>query len=329
MIQRRTLAAGLVMAHTARAQTRRAAIGLLMPYPADDALLRRRVGALREALDRLGWSSARGTVFEEHWTGDDPAAIRRAAEALVRSGVDIIVTTGSRVVPVVQRATAAIPIIFVGTSDPVGQGFVASMTRPGGNTTGFAQLELRDGTSPMVGKQAELLRELLPGLRRLGLMFNPQNPAVTFHARSFAEISEKLGVAAALIPVAGPAEIEQACAAFAGLPMPGAMVLPSDLTLLGQRDAVVAAMARHRLPAIYADESFVQMGGLASYAADRLALFRRAAGYVDRILRGDRAGELPVQMPTAYALWLHLATARQLGIEVPASLLARADEVME
>jgi putative ABC transport system substrate-binding protein len=329
-----SLLAGLALpAAPALAQRpgRRARIGLLMPYAEDDVVVRRRVAAFRTALTGLGWSEARNLDVIERWPGDSLDAVRAAAAELVARDVEVILTTGSRVVPIVQRATRTIPIVFVGTSDPVGQGLVASLMRPGGNTTGFSQLELSDGASPLVGKQVELLRELLPGLGRLGLMFNPENPAAAFHQRSFRMIGETLGVASTLAPVRGPDDMAAAIAAFADAlgTARGAMVLPSDLSLLGHRGGVVAAMARHGLPAIYADESFVEIGGLASYSADRLDLFRRSAIYVDRILRGERAGDLPVQMPTNYALAINLATARALCIEVPATVLARAELVVD
>jgi putative tryptophan/tyrosine transport system substrate-binding protein len=329
MIGRRAFSAGLLslVAMRAEAQARRR-IGILMPYAADDQLMQGRVGAFRLALDKLGWTADRTLDVEERWVTDDLGRVRQAAAELASLRLDAILTTGSRVVPLVQQAVGVTPIVFVGVSDPVGQGMVTTLSRPGGNITGFSLLEFDGERSPLMTKLFEIMRDLAPGLKRAAIMFNPQNPAHRFHARTFQEIARQLGVDAVEARIGGLPDVEPAIAAFAAQPN-GVMLLPSDLTLLAHRAPIVAAMARHRVPAIYSDRSFVESGGLCSYSADRTDMFARSADYVNRILRGERAADLPVQQPTRYELVLNAATARELGINLPLATLARADEVIE
>jgi len=303
-------------------------IGVLMPYSADDAVTQARLAGFRVTLAGLGWVNGASVEFDERWATDNLDRVREAAAELAEARVDVILTTGSRIVPIVQRATATIPIIFVGVSDPVGQGLVTSLARPGNNTTGFSLLEFDGERSPLMNKLFEIMLELSPGLARAAIMFNPANPAHRFHARTFKEAASRLQIEAVEARISGLADIEMAIAAFARTPG-GVMLLPSDLTLLGNRDRIVELMARYRLPAIYSDRSFVEAGGLCSYSADRSEMFKRAAEYANRILRGERVGDLPVQQPTRYEFVIHLATVRTLGISLPTHVLARADEVIE
>ncbi len=333
-MRRRALmvSAALLGVGRAAAQPERSArIGVLMPYAASDAVVQARVEAFRLALVPSARASGRSVSFEERWVGDNLDSLRAAAADLVARGVEAIVTTGSRVVPIVQRATTSIPIVFVGISDPVGQGLVGSLARPGGNTTGFSLLEITDGASPLISKLLEILSELVPDLNRVQMMFNADNPAGAFHQRTFTATALTLRLQPSLAPVRDTPQIEAAIRRFAaGLAgAQGAMLLPSDLTLLSHRALIVAAMARHHIPAIFSDSSFVEIGGLASYSADRTEMFRRSADYVLRILKGERPGELPVQQPTTYSLAVNLRTARALGLHVPAAVLARADDVFE
>lgn len=323
------LALAAVLAPTALAaqDAARRRIGILMPYAAGDATLLRRVKAFRDALERLGWTNDRLAVVER-WTGDDLKTVEAAATELVSSPVQVILTTGSRVVPIVQKVTSTIPIVFVGVSDPVGQGLVAGLARPGGNTTGISQLEFTDGQSPLIGKQLELIQRLAPAATRAMLIFSPENPASVFHVRTFRQVAEALGLAPVTRPVRTAGDIVEALRDFARDPG-GVLVVPSDLTLLANRSLIVSRAADLRLPAIYSDDSFVHSGGLVSYFADRDDLFRRAAGFVDRVLRGEPPATMPVEQPTAYELTLNQRTAGRLGLPIPPALLAQADEIVD
>ena len=303
-------------------------VGILMPYRRGDRTVEARVAGFREMMRRLGWGSVRPIVIDEAWVGDDLDAIRTAVADLRQRGVEVVLTTGSRVVPIVQSTAPAMSIVFVGTSDPVGQGLVESLARPGGTTTGFSLLEFVDGESPLLGKLVEFARQLVPELKRIGLLFNPDNPATAFYRRSVLDMGPKLSLSAVLLPVNSSSQIAAALRDFAD-GGGGVLVLPSDLTLLSHREAIVKGAAQHRLPTIYSDPAFVRDGGLMSYSADRNEMFKQSAGYVDRILKGERAGELPIQQPTRYELVVNFQAAKALGIELPPSILIRADEVVE
>lgn len=321
------VAAALVPTSLWAQDTGRRRIGVLMPYTAGDPTLQRRTKAFRDALEQLGWGSTRLDVVE-HWTGDDLKAVQAAATDLVSRPVQAILTTGSRVVPIVQKATSTVPIVFVGVSDPVGQGLVASLARPGGNTTGISQLEFSDGQSPLIGKQLELIHRLAPAATRALLIYSPDNPASAFHVRTFQPAAKALGLAAIARPVRTPFEITEALEQFGREPG-GVLLVPSDLTLLANRSLIVGQTATLRLPAIYSDDSFVHSGGLVSYFADRDDLFRRAAGFVDRVLRGERPADMPVEQPTSYELTINQRTAGTLGLPIPPAILAQADEIVD
>lgn len=302
-------------------------IAILMPYPASDSIVNARVSGFREELGKLGWMPPE-VEFVERWVGDDLAAIRRAADELSALKVDIVLTTGSRVVPILQQVTRTIPIVFTGISDPVGQKLVASLARPGGNTTGNTVLEFIDGRSPLMAKLVDIVRQLAPVSQAAGLVYNPANPASAIYVPSFEAAAAGLGWTALRYPVRDPSDIERAFGEMAGRSGTVA-VLPSDLSLLAQRQRVVALAAQFRIPAVYSDDGFVDLGGLAAYSADRAVLFRRAASYVDRILRGEAPAGMPIEQPTRYELSLNLKTARDLGLQVPATLLAQADDVID
>ncbi|MBL8698593.1 MAG: ABC transporter substrate-binding protein [Alphaproteobacteria bacterium] len=321
--------AALAVATTgARAQSSPRVVGILMPYSHGDVIVQARVDGFRNALAELGWRDGDTVRFDLRWPGDDLEKVRRDAAELVERGVDAILTTGSRVVPIVQRQTRTIPIVFVGTSDPVGQGFVAALARPGGNTTGFSLFEFAGDSAPVIGKMLELLRQIAPATSRAALVFNPDNPATAIYASTFTAAGRALGVAATALPLRRPEDLRAAISAFATTPGAG-LVFPSDLTLLANRALVTGLAAELRVPAIFADTAFAVAGGLAAYSPDRADMFKRAARYVDRIFRGESPGDLPVQQPTRYELVINLRSAAGLGLVVPPVVLALADEVIE
>ena len=235
----------------------------------------------------------------------------------------VIVVQGARSVPILQQATKTVPIVFVSLSDPVGREIVANMARPGGNITGFQLFEFS-----VIGKFVEALKQIAPNVDRVACLMNPDNPATDFFVRSFETLAPSLGVQPIITHVRNSEEILRALDAFAGKPGVG-LVLPPDDTTVVHRKLVVTLAARHKLPAVYSFRVFVTDGGLMSYAIDVVDLFRRSASYVDRILKGEKPGDLPVQAPTKFELTLNIQTAKALGLAVPPSLLARADEVIE
>ncbi|MHB2167600.1 ABC transporter substrate-binding protein [Alsobacter sp. R-9] len=296
-----------------------------MPYRADDRVVQARVAAFRA---RLLAEAAEAPAFVERWTGAELAAIEAGLREMIAERVEVVLTTGSRVVPLVQRADPSLPLVFVGTSDPVGQGFVDSLARPGRNTTGFSQFEFDQDRSPIMAKLVELLSRIAPGGRTTGLMFDPANPAAAFHRASFSTAVVAVGSTPILLPVRSTDEIRSAMRSLAAEPA-ARLILPSDLTLLGHRRQIIDEALALRLPTGYSDESFVAEGGLLSYSPDRKDMFAKAAGYVARILEGEDAGLLPVQQPTAYLLSVNARTAQAMRMEIPSSILVQADELVE
>jgi putative tryptophan/tyrosine transport system substrate-binding protein len=327
-MRRREVIAGLAAAGgwplTLRAQSsRKRLVAILMPYPQADPEVQTRLAATREELRKLGWHEGGNLRVEERWSGDDLARIEADAAELIRLEPDVILVTGGRVVPIVQKQTRTIPIVFVGVSDPFGRGLVTSLARPQGNLTGIALSEYS-----VVTKQVEILREIAPSVARVGLMFNPDNPSARFHQAQFESAAAALALAPVILPVRQATDIEQSMDAFARESR-GGIVFPSDLTILAQRDLVIAGLTQHRLPAIYSDEAYTRAGGLIAYTADRTEMFRQGALYVARLLHGEAVADLPVVQPTRYKLIINLTAAKGLGIEVPLSLQAQADEVIE
>lgn len=331
MIQRRrltTLIAGAAATWSLQASSqpavrRKRRIGIVMAYPEGDAEYVGRVRVLRDELARLGWSDGVNVTFDERWTTDDMNRVRAGAASLMAVQPDVVVAIGGRVVPVLMSLSRSIPIVVPGAGDPVGVGWVQSLARPGGNVTGFSFLELS-----IFGKMLETLKQIAPTTRRVAFIYNSDNPSAKFYRRAVESAAETLSVETTVSAAHGLAEIEQAIARASERP-DGSVLFPPDITIQTLRQPIVAAVNRHRVPAMYSDAIFPRIGGLLYYGADRAELFRRAAGYVDRILRGEEAGELPFQQPTTYQLIINLKTAKALGIDVPPMLLARADEVIE
>jgi len=298
-------------------------VGILMPYPKGDSEHEARVRAFKQELAKLGWTDGANVRFDEHWTTDNMDMVRSHAASVVASNPDIIVTTGGRVVPVFMRLTRSIPMVLPSASDPVGVGYAQSLAHPGGNVTGFTALELS-----ILGKSLEILKQIAPATVRVALIYNPDNPNSVVYRRISEAASAPLAIEPIDLPIHGMADIDRAVASLAERGNSGIFFLP-DLTISALRDEVVGLVARRRVPAIYSEPFFVKLGGLAFYGADRMEGFRRSAGYVDRILRGEKPGDLPFQQPTKFELAINLKTAKALGLTVPPGLLVAADEVIE
>jgi putative tryptophan/tyrosine transport system substrate-binding protein len=298
-------------------------IGILMPFPQSDAAVQARVRVFRQELLRLGWSEGGNVQFDERWSTDNMDVVRADAASLVETKPDVILISGDRAIPVLMKLTSAIPIVVGSTSDPIASGATESLARPGHNVTGFSLLEFS-----MFGKMLEILKQIAPGISRVGMMFNPDNSVGVTYRRWFESSAGQLEVQPINLPIHDAASIERAIAGIAEQPNSG-ILSPPDVTTSTRRTQVVDLMARHRVPAIYSNSVFSEPGGLVIYSPDILEMFRQAAGYVDRILRGERPGDLPFQQPTTYRFLINLKTAKALGLTVPATLLAQADEVIE
>ena len=308
-------------AHAQQAERKRR-IGVLMPYPPAD-IWREQVRAFREELRKRGWASSVNVEFDERWTGDNMDLIRSAATNLVELNPDAILAIGGRVIPILMGLTRSIPIVVPGGTDPVERGYVESLAHPGGNVTGFARAELS-----LISKMLQTLKEIAPQVSRVCIIYNPDNPGTALFANAFESAAETLGIKATIAHIHGLADIEHAVATTAEQPY-GGIFVAGDVTINALAEQTVAAIARHHLPAIYSERHFATSGGLVYYGTDRIELFRRSASYVDRILRGEKAGNLPYQQPTKYDLVINLKTAKMLGLTVPPHLLFAADEVIE
>ena len=283
-----------------------------------------RVAAFRQGLAALGWVEDRNIQIAHRFSGGDFVQMQTFTAALVDSSPDLIVASSSPVIAALKQATRVIPIVFSVVNDPLGQNFIANQARPGGNITGFTFVEF-----PMIGKWLELLKEIAPGVKRITLLFNPQTAAYyPFFLREIALGAASLAAEISAIPVRDGAEIEAAAEALAREPGGGLIAAP-DPFLNAQRGLVMALSQRYRLPAIFAFRRYVTEGALMSYGPDAVDIVRRSASYVDRILKGEKPADLPVQAPTKYQLAINLKTAKALGLNVPDTLLARADEVIE
>ena len=298
-------------------------IAILMPYLPTDLEVQARVQAFREELTRLGWTRDRNIQFDERWTTDNMDLVRANAVNLLELKPDVVIALGGRVIPILLQLTRSVPIIIPGASDPIETGIVQSLARPGGNVTGFTLFELS-----IFGKWLEILKQIAPGTSRVAMIFNPDNPNTALYKRLFEADAGSLAVQAVIAPVHGIVDIDRVIETLAQQPN-GGVLFPPDITISQLRGQIVATVARRRVPAIYADRVIVKSGGLISYDADRIDLFRRTASYVDRVLRGEKPGDLPFQQPTKYQLTINLKTAKTLGLAVPPTLLARADEVIE
>jgi len=297
-------------------------IGVLITLAADDPEGQARVAAFRQGLQQLGWTGGHDVQIETRWATSNIEARKHAAE-LVALAPDLILATGSPTVAALQQATRSVPIVFVNVADPVGAGFVDGLARPGGNITGFALYEYS-----MSGKFLELLKEIAPRVTRVAVLRDPAIAAGSGQLGVIQALAPSFGVELTPIGVREPGEIERGISAIAHGPNGGVIVTGSPLAVI-HRELIIALAARHRLPAVYFYRFFVREGGLISYGPDSIDPYRRAAGYVDRILKGEKPADLPVQAPTKYELAINLKTARTLGLDVPATLLARADEVID
>jgi putative tryptophan/tyrosine transport system substrate-binding protein len=283
-----------------------------------------RVVAFRQGLEALGWVENRNIQVAHRFSGGDFVQMQTHTTELVDSSPDLIVASSSPVIAALKQATRTIPIVFSVVNDPLGQGFVANKARPGANITGFTFVEF-----PMIGKWLELLKEIAPDVKRITLLFNSQTAAYyPFFLREFGASAGSLAAEISATPVRDGAEIEAAAGALAREPG-GGLIAGPDPFLNAHRGVVMAVSKRHRLPAIFGFRRYVTEGALMSYGPDTLDIVRRSASYVDRILKGEKPGDLPVQAPTKYELVINLKTAKALGLEVPPTLLARADEVIE
>jgi putative ABC transport system substrate-binding protein len=281
------------------------------------------VALLRQILQQLGWTEGRNVRIDVRWGRGDPAMTRRHAQELVALTPDIVVSTGTAGMAPLLEATRSVPIVFNNIADPVGAGFVESMARPGGNATGFIQFEYT-----LSGKWTGLLKEIAPQVTRLAVL---RDPALTSGIGQFAviqSVTPSLGMEVSTISLRDAAEIERGVTKFASVPNGGLLLTSSALSVV-HKDLIIGLAARHKLPMVSYRRYFVDSGGLISYGYDIGEQYRGAAGYVDRILKGEKPADLPVQAPTKYELVINLKTAKALGITVPASLLARADEVIE
>ena len=298
-------------------------IGVLFNLAADDPESLRRMTAFVQGLQQFGWTDGRNVRIDMRSGAADPDRIRRYAAELIALEPDVILAATAFVTGAVRRATRTVPIVFVQVIDPVGAGFVESLARPSGNATGFMQYEY--GLS---GKWLELLREIAPHVTRAAVIRDPTDPAQIGQFAAIQSMAPSLGMLVSPVNVHHAPEVERAVTAFAHSSN-GGLIVPGSALATTHRDLIITRAARQKLPAVYSNPLFVTNGGLIAYGPDRIDQYRRAAGYVDRILKGEKPADLPVQAPTKYGLVINLKTAKALGLEVPPTLLARADEVIE
>ena len=297
-------------------------IGVLMTGPADDAEGQSRLAGFLRGLQELGWTAGRNLRIDYRWANDSTHRRQYAAE-LIALAPEVILASTSPSTAALQQAGTTVPIVFTAVTDPIGQGFVANLPHPGGTITGFALYEYGIGT-----KWLGLLKEVAPHLTQVAVLRDPTLPFTSGQLGAMQGVAPSLRVDVSAVNVGDAGEMERAIVAFARQPNGGLITVGSPVTL-AHRDLIVTLAARHKLPAIYTTRYFVTSGGLMSYGPDRVDLYRRAAGYVDRILKGENPAELPVQAPTKFELTINLKTAKALGLRVPPSMLAQANEVIE
>jgi putative ABC transport system substrate-binding protein len=320
-----TAAAPLLAATVARAQPggRRPRIGVLMGPAATDPDGQARAGAFRDALASLGWTDGRNVQLEYRWVAGDSSRAKAYASELVDLGSDVIMANGTLQLASAQQATKTVPVVFAQVSDPVGGGFVASIAQPGGNITGFTDFEYSFSV-----KWLEVLKEIAPAVARVAVIYDPDNPNSLKFLPPLEAATSSLGVEVSRAPVRNADDIVRAIDAFAGTRSGGLIVLPSVPAIL-HRDRFFAGAVGHRLPAVYPYRSFAVDGGLASYGVDVLDMYRGAASYVDRILKGEKPANLPVQFATRFPFVVNLRAAKAIDLDVPTSALLRASEVIE
>jgi len=297
-------------------------VAALMPYSASDPEAQNRNAAFLQALQQLGWTVGQNVQIEYRWAAGSEGDMRKYAAELVALAPDVILTSGAAIEPL-RRATRTVPIVFVLVPDPVGAGFVDSLARPGGNVTGFANFDYGIGA-----KWLALLKEIAPSTTRAAVLRDPALRAGMGQWGAIQSASPSVAIEVSPISLVEAGEMESALTAFARNPNGGLIVTGSALTVV-RRDLIIALAARYGLPAVYYERNFVSAGGLISYGSNYVELFRLAATYIDRILKGEKPADLPVQTPTKYELAINLKTAKALGLDAPSSLLARADEVIE
>jgi len=297
-------------------------VGILSQYREGDAEGQTSIAALQRGLEDLGWREGHNIRFDIRWAAGDPNKARAFAKEMIGMAPDVIVPSSNLVTTIVQQETRTIPIVFILVGDPVGSGYVASMARPSGNVTGFAVVE-----NEIAGKWVEILHEIAPQVSRVGFIFHPETSANVglLHA---AEPAARSGVKVIPLGVHDSSEIQRVITTFATEPGGGLIAAPHAITF-ANRDLIVELAARFRLPAVYAFRNFVTSGGLVSYGANPIELWRQGASYVDRVLKGAKPADLPALFPTKYELVVNIKTAKALGLDVPQNLLARADEVIE
>jgi len=294
-----------------------------MNRAADDPDGQGRLAAFEYGLQELGWSSGSNAQIDIRWGEDEVDRARRDAAELVALAPDIVLASGTVSVAALQNVSRALPIVFAAVTDPVGASFVDSLSRPGGNATGFMIYEYS-----LSAKWLELLKQIAPSVTRVAVIRNPVNPAGIAVFGAIQNAAQSLGVEVSPVGIRD-GETERILAAFARFPNGGLIVSPTAISVHRDRDLIITLAARYKLPAVYTLRYAVTVGGLISYGPDILDQYRRAAGYVDRIRKGEKAADLPVQAPTKYELVINLKTAKAIGLEVPATVLARADEVIE
>jgi putative ABC transport system substrate-binding protein len=316
-------AAAWPLAARAQQTERMQRLGLLTPFSEGDPVGRARLAAFLQTFQQLGWADGRNVRIDIRWGAGDAVLTQKYAAELVALGPDVLMALTSGAVAPLRQVTRTIPIVFAVVADPVGAGYVESLARPGGNVTGFAAQEYAVG-----GKWMELLKEIVPRLTRVAVLRDSAIAAGPGQFGALQAVAPSFGVELRPIDLHDPSGIEHGIAAFAKGPNNGLIVTGSPSATL-HRNLIITLAARHKLPAIYYERSFADAGGLISYGPDFIDQCRRAAGYVDRILKGERPADLPVQAPTKYELVINLKTAKALGLQIPDKLLALADEVIE
>jgi putative ABC transport system substrate-binding protein len=316
-------AAAWPLAARAEQAVRTRHIGVLIQVAEGDPQARIEVAAFLRGLQELGWSEGRNLQVDTRWGGGDADRIRKYAAELVALAPEVVLALGGTVAGALQQASGTVPIVFVNVTDPVGRGYVASLAQPVRNATGFTSFEFGMG-----GKWLEVLKEIAPRVTRAAVLRDPAITAGIGYLAAIHALAPSIGVQVIPVDVRAASDIERAVAAFARTPM-GGLIVTADPAAIVHREAIITLAARHRLPAIYPYRFFVKSGGLISYGLDNIEQYRLAAGYVDRILKGESPADLPVQAPTKFELVINLKTAKALGLDVAPTLLARADEVIE
>jgi putative ABC transport system substrate-binding protein len=316
-------AAALPLSASAQQSKPMRRVAALMPYSANDPLAKDRNTAFLQGLQQLGWTVGQNVQIDYRWSADSEDDTRKFAAELVALAPDVIFASGSSAVEPLRRATRTVPIVFVQVADPVGAGFVSSLARPGGNVTGFSPFDYT-----LAAKWLALLKEIAPKTTRAAVLRDPATTSGIGQWATIQSVSSSVSIEVSPVSVVDAGELESALAAFARRPNGGMIVTGSPLIIV-RRDLIIALAAQYRLPAVYNDRYFVAAGGLISYGPNQVEQFRLAATYVDRILKGEKPADLPVQTAAIYELVINLKSAKALGLDVPSSLLARADEVIE